>query len=113
MTFLPTTHFRVLTPTPEFPRDFQVTKVLGSVIEVANSDNETYVLSPLVVAQRLRENKIQVIAYPWHPSHVHKAEYREESNRWYADDQCSRCLVRINEEQIQFSCPYGVVDAVS
>jgi hypothetical protein len=121
MNFLPGTHIRVLTPTPEFTcEEFRIVETATYTVLVKDSNLETYPISPLVIAQRLREGKLKVTAYPWHPSHVHMAEYRDsalsendprnDGGRWVAVDQCSRCLLRIDEAQIQEPCFHMVTN---
>ena len=100
MKFLPTTHFRVLQRTQDFPLDFQVTHATDYVCVIANSNNETYTLSPLVIEQRLRQGRIEVIAFPAHPSHRMDTRGRDAG----MTDQCAQCMLKANEEQIQFEC---------
>lgn len=101
MIFLPTTHFKVLKPTLEFPLDFQVTHRADYIVVLANSNNETYSISPLVIEHRLRQGRIAVIAFPVHPSHTLDVKGREAG----LPDQCRQCCLQSNEEQIQFECP--------
>jgi hypothetical protein len=105
MNYLPTTLFRVLKPNPDFPNDFQIIAKTDWVVTVLDSNSNQWPISPLVIDMRIRQGQIEVLAYPWHPSHVHVANYHEDSNRWSAGDQCSRCMVKQNEEPIQYLCP--------
>lgn len=101
MKFLPTTHFKVLERTQDFPLDFQVTHATDYIVVIANSNNETYSISPLVIEQRLRQGRIKVIAFPAHPSHTIRLVEPEGQGRVR---QCERCMLIEDEEQIQFEC---------
>lgn len=98
MIFLPTTTFRVLEPTDDFPYDFQVIRATDYVVHILNSNNVTYVLSGLVLEQRLRQGRIQVLAFPAHPSHC-------LDDTAHGGRQCQQCMQCDNEEGIQFACP--------
>lgn len=100
MIFLPTTHFKVLERTQDFPLDFQVTHRADYIVVLMNSNNETYSISPLVIEQRLRQGRIKVIAFPAHPSHGIDIRGRDAG----CQDQCRQCMLLTNEEQIQFEC---------
>lgn len=100
MIFLPTTHFKVLQRTQDFPLDFQVVSRSDYIVSVANSNNETYSISPLVIEQRLRQGRIMVIAFPCHPSHGMDSRGADAG----CVSQCRQCMLQANEEQIQFEC---------
>jgi len=55
----------------------------------------------LVIEQRLRQGRIQVIAFPAHPSH--RLEECEDDPA--EPKRCEQCMLKTNEEQIQFDCP--------
>lgn len=105
MIFLPTTHFKVVERTQDFPLDFQITHRADYIVMISNSNNETYSISPLVVEHRLRQGRIQVIAFPAHPSHrMDQFTPTGVDGPLLPLTQCSQCMIRINEEQIQFEC---------
>jgi hypothetical protein len=103
MIFLPTTHFKVLDRTQDFPLDFQITNRTDYIVTVLNSNSETYSISPLVIEHRLRQGKIRVIAFPAHPSH-----FLGTIGLLGQSEQCSRCMIKKNEESIQFECALSI-----
>jgi hypothetical protein len=98
-TYLPTTHFRVVRANPDFPNDFQVVAKTDWVVTVLDSNNNQWPISPLVIDMRIRQGQIEVIAFPMHPSH--------DRHDTFGTPQCSRCMVKANEEAVQYLCPLG------
>lgn len=108
MTFLPTTHFQVLKPNQDFRNDFMIVSRRDWTVDVSDSNNERWTVSPLVIERRIREGKVRVIAFPVHPTH--RMEYAASTTPGETIDppQCLGCMLKANEEQIQFECALPV-----
>jgi len=100
MRFLPTTLFKVVVANHDFPRDFQVTGGTEYVCHLLDSNNEVSIISPLVIDMRLRQGKIRVLRFPPHPSH-----YMGTIGLDGQTEQCSRCMIKADEEPVQHECP--------
>jgi hypothetical protein len=102
MKFLPTTLFKVVTPTHDFDHDFQVVGGTDYVCHLLDSNNERTIISPIVIEMRLRQGKIRVLRYPPHPTHVLSTIAIGEDD---ATEQCTRCLRNVTESSVQELCP--------